>query len=198
MARLGGSGAGSVEIGTPEADALVERAVAGDSDAFAALFRASVGSVYRVVHGRCGDRALAEDVTSEAYLRAMRAVSRFSGSSREFVSWIQRIARNAFLDHVKSARVRWETAVDEMPVVEASNDPAAEALVRLEGDTLREALAKLTEDQQEVLYLRFLQDLPIADVAEMTGRNEGAVKAMQFRALRALARILADDSDPEG
>lgn len=183
----------SVAIPSPEADALVESAQDGDVDAFAQLFRATLPIVFRNLYGRSGDRALSEDLASEAYLRAMRSLHRFEGRSQDFLAWILRIARNLFLDHVKSGRVRWEVVVDEAPITVSGLDPESEALASVEGDELRRALAKLTDDQQEVVYLRFLQGLSIAEVAEIIGKQEGAVKALQFRALRTLARILLEE-----
>jgi RNA polymerase sigma-70 factor (ECF subfamily) len=190
-----------IEIPSPEADALVRDAIAGDTDAFATLFRVTLPSVYRYLFGRCGDAALAEDLAQDSFLRAMRAVrTSFSGGSGEFLAWLIRIARNRFLDHVKSGRVRWEVVVEETPVTFATSDPEMEALSTVAGADLKRSLAQLTPEQQEVLYLRFFQGLPITDVALATKRTEGAVKALQFRALRALARILAAegrfDQDP--
>jgi RNA polymerase sigma-70 factor (ECF subfamily) len=180
-----------IEIGTPEADALVRDAIGGDTEAFALLFRVTLPSVYRYLFGRCGDAALAEDLAQDSYLRAMRAVrSSFSGGSSEFLAWLIRIARNRFLDHVKSGRVRWEVVVEETPITLAAGGPEMEALATVESGELKSALARLTADQQEILYLRFFQGLAITEVATATQRTEGAVKALQFRALRALARIL--------
>jgi RNA polymerase sigma-70 factor (ECF subfamily) len=174
-----------------EADELVRRAIRGDSDAFAALFRITLPSVYRYLYGRCGDAALAEDLAQDSYVRAMRAIkTSFKGGSSDFLAWMIRIARNRFLDHVKSGRVRWEVVVDEMPVTVATGNPESEALASVQGRELRQALARLTEEQQEIVLLRFFNGLQIAEVAGATGRTEGAVKALQFRALRALARIL--------
>jgi RNA polymerase sigma-70 factor (ECF subfamily) len=174
-----------------EADELVGRAIKGDADAFASLFRITLPSVYRYLYGRCGDAALAEDLAQDSYVRAMRAIkTSFKGGSSEFLAWMIRIARNRFLDHVKSGRVRWEVVVDELPVTVATGNPESEALASVEGDDLRRALGRLTEEQQEIVLLRFFNGLQIAEVAGATGRTEGAVKALQFRALRALARIL--------
>ncbi len=186
-----------VTIPSPEADQLVQQAKAGDVDAFAGLFRATLSVVFNFLYGRCGDRALAEDLASESYLKAIKAIGSFEGTSRDFLSWILRIARNLFLDHVKSGRVRWETVVGEMPVSAGDSNPEREALGRVEGEQLRRALERLTPEQQEVLHLRFLQDLPIAEVAQIVGRERGAVKAMQFRALRSLAKVLAQEGAAE-
>jgi RNA polymerase sigma-70 factor (ECF subfamily) len=191
----------NIEVPSPEADALVARAIEGDTDAFASLFELTFPSVYRYLYGRCGDATLAEDLTQDAYMRAMRAIGRsFTGASTEFVAWMIRIARNRFLDHVKSGRVRWEVVVEEIPVVLARGDPETEALNSVAGGDLRRALGNLTDEQQEIVLLRFFQGLAIAEVAQITGRTEGAVKALQFRALRALERILKTDTsiDLEG
>jgi RNA polymerase sigma-70 factor (ECF subfamily) len=124
----------------------------------------------------------------------MRAIgTSFRGGSSEFIAWIVRIARNRFLDHVKSGRVRWEMAVDNVPVTIATSNPEADVIAAIQGAELRRALSRLTEEQQEVVYMRFLQGLQISEVATATGRSDGAVKALQFRALRALQKILADE-----
>jgi len=181
-----------IEIPSDDADHLVELAIRGDTDAFATLFRVTLPSVYRYLYGRCGDAALAEDLAQDSYLRAMKAVrTSFKGGSSEFVAWLIRIARNRFLDHVKSGRVRWEVVVDETPITLADGNPESEALATVEVADLKRVLERLTGDQQEILYLRFFQGLSIIEVATATQRSEGAVKALQFRALRALARILA-------
>ncbi len=186
---------GTTEIPSPEADALVAAAIGGDSGAFATLFELTLPSVYRYLYGRCGDATLAEDLAQDAYLRAMRAVrTSFTGGSLEFLAWMIRIARNRFLDHVKSGRVRWEVVVDELPITIARGDPEREALDRVAGADLRRALRLLTTEQQEIVFLRFFQGLQIGEVAEVTGRTEGAVMALQFRALRALERVFAGDA----
>src|SRR5688572_20193100 len=166
-----------VEIPSEEADELVQRAIAGDTDAFASLFEITLPSIYRFLYGRSGDATLAEDLAQDSYMRAMRAIrTSFKGGSTEFVAWMIRIARNRFLDHVKSGRVRWEVVVDETPITLATGNPELEAIERVAGGNLRNALNRLTPEQQEIVYLRFFEGLQIAEVATATGRTEGAVK----------------------
>ena len=186
-----------VEIPSPEADELVERAIAGDVDAFASLFEITLPSVYRYLYGRSGDATLAEDLAQDAYMRAMRAIqTSFKGASTEFVAWMIRIARNRFLDHVKSGRVRWEVVVDETPVTLATSNPETRgARSRRRRGPAQGARRGSRAEQQEIVFLRFFQGLQIAEVAAVTGRTEGAVKALQFRALRALERVIVDRSD---
>jgi RNA polymerase sigma-70 factor, ECF subfamily len=190
-----------IEIPSPEADALVAAAIDGDRQAFASLFELTLPSVYRYLYGRCGDATLAEDLAQDAFIRAMRAVrTSFKGGSTEFLAWMIRIARNRFLDHVKSGRVRWEVVVDDIPVTFSRSDPEGEAIDRVAGADLRRSLRQLTPEQQEIVFLRFFQGLQIAEVASITGRTEGAVKALQFRALRSLERLFVSDTsiDLEG
>jgi RNA polymerase sigma-70 factor (ECF subfamily) len=180
-----------IEIPSPEADELVAQAIVGNGDAFAALFRLTLPSVYRYLYGRCGDASLAEDLAQDAFVRGYRAIGKsFQGKSNDFLAWMIRIARNRFLDHVKSGRVKWEIVVEETPITFAPGGPEHEALANVEGAELRKALGRLTEEQQEIVMMRFFQGLQISEVSAATGRTEGAVKALQFRALRALARIL--------
>lgn len=183
-----------VELPSPEADELVVQAIGGDADAFAVLFRLSLPTIHRYLYGRCGDVALAEDLAQDSYISAMRAIgTSFQGGSKEFVAWMIRIARNRFLDHVKSGRVRWEYAVSDVPVTLSTHNPEADAVATIEGIDLRRALGTLTPEQQEVVYLRFLQGLQTAEVAMITGRTEGAVKALQLRALRVLSKNLTKE-----
>lgn len=184
-------GGSTIEFPSPESDELVAQAIGGDPDAFAELFKLTHVSVFRYLYARCGDAALAEDITQDAYIRAMRAIKRsFKGRSNDFLAWVIRIARNRFLDHVKSGRVRWEVVVDDMPVTLARNSPEDDALASVESEELKRALEQLTDEQQEIVLMRFFHGLPIAEVAASTGRTEGAVKALQFRALRALGKVL--------
>lgn len=192
----GAKGAGrrpsGIRIPSPEADELVALACDGDTEAFASLFRATVPILFKNLYGRCGDPTLTEDLVSDTYLRALRAMRRFDGRSRDFLAWLMRIGRNLFIDHVKSGRVRWEIVVDDTPVTLSTGDPEADAVASVEGLELRDALSELTSEQQEVVYLRFLEGMSIAETAQITGRTQGAVKALQFRALRSLERVLVD------
>src|SRR5207245_5496334 len=136
-----------------EAHARVSEALAGDAEGFAVLVRSAVPIGHRFLQARCGDAALAEDLTQDTFIRAMRAIgTSFRGGSSEFVAWVVRIARNRFLDHVKSGRVRWEVAVENVPVTVATVNPEHDVLATIEGVDLRRALARLTTEQQEVIF----------------------------------------------
>jgi len=174
--------------------ALVELAQRGDAEAFGVLYERYVDTVYRYVYVRVGSRQLAEDITSETFLRALRRMDSFSWQGRDIAAWFVTIARNLITDNAKSARFRFEVSTADMldadPRVEAA--PEGEVLDRLRDERLLEAVKNLKPEQAECVVLRFLQGLTLAETAKVLGKSEGAVKQLQLRAVRALHRELAD------
>ena len=171
--------------------ALVELAQGGDREAFAQLYDAYVDTVFRYVLVRVASRQLAEDLTSETFLRAMRRIDTFTWQGRDIAAWFVTIARNLIADHVKSARFRFEvTTADMRDADERVDAPDAEVLARLRDERLVEAIRGLGSDQAECITLRFLQGLSLADTARVLGKSEGAVKQLQLRATRALRKTL--------
>jgi RNA polymerase sigma-70 factor (ECF subfamily) len=174
--------------------ALVELAQGGDSDAFAQLYDHYIDTVYRYIYYRVGGRAIAEDLTSETFLRALRRIGTFTWQGRDFGAWLVTIARNLVADHFKSSRFRLEVTTGEML---DSNDfepsPEDSVLESLSNAALLEAVHKLNPQQQECVTLRFLQGLSVAETARIMGKNEGAIKTLQYRAVRTLARLLPED-----
>jgi RNA polymerase sigma-70 factor (ECF subfamily) len=173
---------------------LVEAAQQGDTEAFGQLYDRYVDVVHRYAYARLGDRTLAEDVTSETFLRALRRIGTVSYRGRDVGAWFVTIARNLVLDHVKSGRNRYEVVSGE-PLEPSGGveGPEPAVLRRLSAEELLRCVRQLPPDQQECVVLRFLQGLSVAETAAVMSRNVGAVKALQHRALRRLAGSL-----PEG
>lgn len=170
---------------------LVHAAQEGDRSAFALLYDKYVDIVFRYVLFRVGDRELAEDVTSETFLRALRKIATITYQGRDVGAWFVTIARNLVLDHVKSSRYRLEVTTaevdDSRPV---DGGPEQQVLAGATRDALLECVRQLGDDQRECIVLRFLQGLSVAETAAVMERNEGAVKALQHRAVRRLAQLL--------
>jgi RNA polymerase sigma-70 factor (ECF subfamily) len=174
--------------------ALVDLARRGDADAFGALYDHYNPAVYRFVYYRVSTPALAEDLVSETFFRALRSVATFQWQGKDFGAWLMTIARNLIADHYKSGRTRLETATDDFSAHQGvAEGPEDEVLAGLTHDLLRQALTRLPAEQQECLVMRFLNGSSIAETAVALGRSEGAVKQLQFRAVRNLAKSL-----PEG
>ncbi|GAA2019619.1 hypothetical protein GCM10009740_04790 [Terrabacter terrae] len=171
--------------------ALVQLAQGGDREAFAQLYDLYVDTVFRYVLVRVANRALAEDLTSETFMRAMRRIDSFTWQGKDIAAWFVTIARNLIADHVKSARFRFEVATADMRDADERVDaPDTEVLTRLRDERLVAAIRQLGPDQAECITLRFLQGLSLADTARVLGKSEGAVKQLQLRATRALRKSL--------
>jgi RNA polymerase sigma-70 factor (ECF subfamily) len=170
---------------------LVHSAQRGDTSAFGKLYGKYVDVVYRYVLFRVGDRELAEDVTSETFLRALRRITSVTYQGRDVGAWLVTIARNLVLDHVKSSRFRLEVVkaeVDDDSTVQAG--PEQQVMAKITSAELLKCVEQLGDDQRECIALRFLQGLSVAETAELMHRNEGAIKALQHRAVRRLAQLL--------
>ena len=176
---------------TAVAIALVERAQNGDAEAFGLLYDRYVDQVYRYISYRVASAQVAE-----TFLRALRRISSFTWQGRDVGAWFVTIARNLVADHYKSGRYRLELTTDD--VAEAGSGQVIEGPERavLEGMTNKvvlQAVKQLNVEQQECIVLRFLQGMSVAETAQIMGKNDGAIKALQYRAIRTLARLL-----PEG
>ena len=166
---------------------LVSAAQGGDRAAFGLLYACYAGPVSRYVSRRVTDRYLAEDVTAETFVRALRRLDSVSDQGRDVGAWFITIAHHLLVDHWKSSRHQRDTTVAEIPDT-ASRDASPEQVVidRETADEVRRAVARLTPAQQDVIRLRYLDELPTAEVAVATGRSTGAVKALQHRGVQAL------------
>jgi RNA polymerase sigma-70 factor (ECF subfamily) len=179
------------DAGDPDVWTLVRRAQAGDAEAFGELYDHYVGVVHRYVHHRVGDRATAEDVTSETFVRALRRIDSLSYQGRDVGAWLITIARNIVLDQAKSSRYRLEVSTADMRDADTATDGPEDAVVqRLTNEVLVECLRTLGPEQQECLALRFLHGLSVSETAQVMGKREGAIKALQHRAVRRLAGLL--------
>jgi RNA polymerase sigma-70 factor (ECF subfamily) len=198
----GQSGPDQPEPNTDQVDGdevadLVARAQDGDPGAFGEIYDRYSDTVYRYIYFRVNNAQLAEDLASETFLRALRRISSFSWQGRAFGAWLVTIARNLVVDHFKSGRYRLEIVKPDVlgtdsPETDPATSPETAALEKLTNATLLTAVKKLNPDQQECIVLRFLQGFTVAETARTMGKNEGAVKALQYRAVRTLARLLPD------
>lgn len=181
----------------PEASrraALVDRAQAGDSEAFGLLYDEYSLAVYRYVYARVSSSALAEDLTSETFVRALRALDSFRWQGRDFGAWLVTIARNLITDHFKSGRVRLESPTDEIETHDsATQGPEVDVLMAATAEVLRRAVSDLPDEQRDCLTMRFFAGMSIAETAKALDKSEGAVKQLQLRAVRQLAKVIPKD-----
>lgn len=173
--------------------ALVARAIRRDAEAFGELYNLYFERIYRYVRLRIVNALDAEDVTATVFLSAWCGIERFAPKhDASFAGWLHRLAHNALVDRYRRARVTVSLdASDADPHASVSSNPEAELEWRLTLWELHAALQKLTDEQREVVLLRFVEGLSAREVGDIMGKQEGTVRGMQFRAIEALRRALS-------
>lgn len=165
---------------------LIERARRHDLEAFSQLYGENFERVFRYIKFKVGSQLEAEDMTQQVFVRAYEALPTFKDVS--FSGWLMKIAHNLIVDYLRKKNKRQTVCLDELPLASDEN-PVLVVEQKSDVAWLKDALGRLTPAQQEVITLRFGSELPIAEVARILGKSEGAVKALQHSALKALRRI---------
>ena len=177
-----------------EADAI-ERART-DPQAFGVLYQHYVPLIYRYVYNRLRDRTVAEDLTSEVFFKALRAIDRYRPTGKPFGAWLYHIATNTVIDYLRTHR----TTLDLDAVAHRPDDqtPVDEQVAhRADAERVWSAVAGLVEAQRLALTLKLGQDMHTADIAACMGRSEGAVKLLIYRGLAAVRKRL-QEAAPSG
>src|SRR5688572_8033253 len=168
---------------------LVGEARAGDAWAFGLLFDHYHLPIHRYIASRVQRPSDAEDLTQLVFVKALEALPRYEVRGIPFGGWLFRLARNAIIDQIRTRR-------DHLTLVTATTreteDAGPEAVVALREDLQRVARAMydLTDDQREVIELRFFAGLSVLEAAVAMGRQEGTIRGLQFRAIASLRRSL--------
>lgn len=167
---------------------LVRRAKAGDEGAVTQIYERYSAAIYRYIYYRVGEPELAEDLQAEVFLRMLEGMHRYEDRGWPISAWLYRIAHDRTIDMMRRRNRQryvpfesWEGACE---------GPENAIGARLEHEELRKRLDDLTDDQRQVILMRFMADMPVQEVARKMGRTEGSVKALQHRGLQALARRL--------
>ena len=175
---------------------LVKRLQGYDAEAVSEVVTHHGAALHRYAAAIVGDHHLAEDIVSETYLRMLEHIATYAYTGAPFRAWLYRIAHNLAINTIRRERpIAGEEALAQ--IVTPGDDPEQAIQQGEEHAALRQALLTLTEEQQQVLLLRFVFEQSIAEVARALQKTEGSVKQLQFRGLRSLARLLrrAEDSD---
>lgn len=171
---------------------LVLQAQAGNAEAFGQLYDAYMERIYRFIYFRVEDQQTAEDITSQVFMRAWNNLDRFRLGRTPYLAWLYTIAHNAVIDHYRTRKVT--TALED---VRLSQPDYAEVVeneidIKVEMKSIKSAMQTLTGDQQQVLMLKFIEGMSNDEIARHLGKREGAVRALQMRGLRALAKQLEE------
>lgn len=169
---------------------LIERA-ARDPQAFGELYERYVDRIYNYIYHRVGNAQDAEDLTARTFQRALQHIGRYEDHGAPFSAWLYRIAHNLVANWYRDTSRRKEVALDELVTSHRrSEDPYREVIRREEIETVREVVRQLSPDRQTVLILKHSEHLSNAEIAQVLGRTEGAVKSLYHRTLQALREEL--------
>jgi RNA polymerase sigma-70 factor (ECF subfamily) len=170
-------------------DRLVAEAKRGDPDAFGRIFDAYVGPLYRFIVSRVNNPSDAEDLTQLVFVKALEALPRYEARGIPFGGWLFRLARNAIIDQIRTRRDHLSLVTATTRATEDAG-PEAMATLRDDLDRVARAMTALTDDQREVIELRFFAGLSVLEAAVAMGRQEGTIRGLQFRAIASLRRAL--------
>jgi RNA polymerase sigma-70 factor, ECF subfamily len=167
---------------------LVARGQQGDRDALEELYLIHFDRIYSYLHVSVGNRHDAEDLTTQTFLKMLEKIGSFKWQSAPFSAWLFRIAHNLAMDHFR-ARRRWQPE-EEVPEPPGEEEPAAElvAMQTIGRESMLKLIERLSPEQQQVLTLKFVFNLPNAEVAAILEKTEGAIKSLQHRALVSLQK----------
>lgn len=187
------SGMSSVDAGAaddPQIVALVARAVDRDQAAFAQLYDCYLDRVYRYMYYRTANRPDAEDLTEQVFLQAWAAIERFRWQGKPFLAWLYTVAHNVVVDWRRRTPASASLDQGERPLDVESPGATRDMSRWIEAEMLAAAIKLLTPEQQQVITLKFLDGFDTAHIAQVMGKREGTVRALQLRALQSLRREL--------
>jgi RNA polymerase sigma-70 factor (ECF subfamily) len=179
---------------------LLRRARTFDQDALTCIYQTYHPAIYRYIYHHLGDAQVCQDLASEVFHRFLTALRGDSGPDRQLKAWLYRVAHNLIVDELRRRTHRDHSSLDG-PLAELLTDkspsPEERARYAIAGAHVRRALLQLTPEQRQVIVLKFLEGMDNSEIAEITGRTVGAVKALQFRGLDALRYALRSQDDQE-
>ncbi len=169
---------------------LVEQATDGDVEAFGELYSIYLDRIYRYVFYQVSNKATAEDLTEEIFMKAWRGIGKYRWKGQPFAAWLYRIARNHVIDYYRTSRqhqpLKGEIQSDD-------NQPQQEVEIKQMQQSLLRAISSLPKQQSQVIILKFIEGLDNRAIERIMGKRQGAIRVMQMRALTALRQILSEE-----
>jgi RNA polymerase sigma-70 factor, ECF subfamily len=173
---------------------LLRLAQRGDPNACVEIYNRHYPVIYTYIFYRVGEACLAEDLASEVFVRMVDKISTFDLRDRPLLAWLYTIAHHLVIDHYRRSRPETILPLDERIHADPQEHPVRQTELRLDQQSLYRAIGCLTEDQRRVILLKFIDDHSNAEIARLLGKDEGAVKSLQHRALDALRREFAKET----
>lgn len=171
----------------------IQQAKQGDSQAFELIYKECYAPIYRYIHGRTKSREQAEDLTQDVFMKIYRNIGTVTASDHSPLAYFYTIARNTLIDFWR--KKGGDTVADDelmSELADSAENPMQNAHTNERSAILYECLEKLTDDQREVITLKFINELSTEEIAEQLGKKETAVRQLQVRGLRSLGKIFKE------
>jgi len=175
---------------------LMRLAKSGDTEAFGALYELYFVPVFRYIYLRIKNKEETKDLAQTVFLKVFRSLSNFREQNKSPLAYFFTIARNTVIDHwrtKKGASLDDPESVFEQ-ISEKANNPFELVAKEETNQAVRRAIGQLTDDQQEVIVLKFINEMPNKEIAVLLGKTEEAVRQLQCRALKAMRQILKNQN----
>ncbi len=184
-----------IRVAEIDDDEALSKAANGDPEAFGVLYERYVGRIYTYIFYRTGNPFDAEDLTARVFFRASANIQRYRNIGVPFSAWLYRIAHNLVANWHRDRSRRQEIPLDDLPVLQTKGDHPERNLVHSqEQDALLKLIRRLPAERQNLLILKFVEDMSNAEIGQIMGRSEGAVKSLYHRTLLALRDQLGDQN----
>ncbi len=182
---------------SPETDVIasVKQAIDGDVQAYGKLYALYVDRIFRYVFYQVGDKMTAEDITEEVFLKSWKSIGTCRGKEQTFSAWLYRIAHNHLVDTFRRNRRNVPLETVDLP---ADGNPQMEAEDKLELQKVLAAVKELPESQRQVILLKFMDEIDNDEIGRIMGKRQGAVRALQMRALISLREKFSPGVECDG
>jgi len=182
-----------------ESDSVLIARAKENPEAFSLLYERYVGNIYNYIYYRTGNHHDTEDLAARTFHRALKHFSRYVDRGAPFSAYLYRIAHNKVANWHRDRSRRQTISLDEtMLMAFRREEPAAVAEARDEQETVLQAVRRLAEDRQQLLILKFVDQMSNAEIAQVMGRTEGAIKSLYHRTLVALRQDLIGNGNENG
>ena len=172
-------------------EALIDRAISGDNEAFSSLYEQNIKKIYNYIYYRTGNIHDAEDLTARVFQRALAHITKYKRTDVPFTAWLYRIAHNLVANWHRDGKRKNEVSLDDHSDLRSKHElPDRLIEKREEISRLLNAIHRLSHDRQMVLILKYVEDLPNKEIGEIMGKTEGAIKSLYHRTLIELREIL--------
>jgi RNA polymerase sigma-70 factor, ECF subfamily len=174
---------------------ILDRAILGDADAFSLLYEENVKKIYTYIYYRTGNTHDAEDLTARVFQRALKHITKYKKTKVPFSAWLYRIAHNLVANWHRDSKRKKELPLEDHTYLQSKTDmPEKQIEKNQEVDKLMDAIHTLPNDRQQLLILKYVEDLSNKEVGVIMKKSEGAIKSLYHRTLKELRQCISKNS----